>query len=381
MKTRLLFIITGLSTGGAETMLLKILQHIDRSKFTATVISLTTKGDLGQQINKLNIPVIALGMRPALPNPWLFFRLVRIIRRFRPDILQTWLYHADLIGGLAARVAGVSAVVWGVRHCNLDKELNKWHTLRVVDACSLLSSYLPKRILLCSEKARRVHIEAGYNSGKMLVIPNGFNLNSFYPDAQARWAVRDALGLAPETPLAGLIARDDPQKNILGMVSAAEHIHQRNADIHFIFAGSGLDDSNTKLVAAIAKANLGLHVHLLGKRDDVPCLMAALDVLASPSHGEAFPNVLGEAMACGVPCVVTDAGDSAAIVGETGKVVPAGNMNAMAEKILAVLELPKPAKQQLNNMARARIHDKYDISKVVSRYEIVYHSLLPGSSD
>lgn len=376
---RLVFIITGLSTGGSETMLLKLLERIDRRRFEPHVISLSGKGEIGPRIEALAISVEALGMRPGLPSPLKLMRLVARLRELKPDLVHTWMYHADLVGSLAARAAGVGNIGWRINHSNLDRSLNKRTTLWVVSLCARLSHRLPTRILSCSEKAREVHVAAGYAAEKMIVVPNGFDLSRFKPDASARVSVRRELAISAGAPLVGLIARYNAQKNIEGFVAAAGVVAKSRPDVHFLLAGSGLDATNevlTRVIAATAGAD---RFHLLGRRDDVPRLMAALDVLALSSHGEAFPNVVGEGMACAVACVVTSAGDAAEIVGDTGKVVPTGDMAGLAREILGVLELPSPERETLGQNARDRVRERYDIERVVVQYQEFYLSMLNGA--
>lgn len=223
-----------------------------------------------------------------------------------------------------------------------------------------------------------MHVAAGYCADKMVLIANGFDLTRFVPDAEAYLSVRAELGLASDTPLVGVVARDDPQKNQLGFVQAAAALQAVVPQCHFVLAGQGIDESHKALGQAIAQAGLQQHFHLLGRREDVPRLMAALDVLASPSHGEAFPNVLGEAMACGVPCVVTDVGDSAEIVGDTGRVVTAADMSEMARQLLAVLQMPTEQRHALGARARERVQERYELGDVTRRYEDFYNRLLSG---
>ena len=366
-------IITGLSTGGAEMMLHKLLQNIDRSRFEPTVISLMNKGEIGPRIEALGIPVHTLGMHRGLPNPWMVFRLTRLLRQLQPNVVHTWMYHADLLGGLAARLAGCRRVIWGIHHSNLSKTENKRSTLAVVKLCARLSGLVPVQVLSCSQRAKEVHAAVGYADERIHVIPNGFDLSHFAPDATARASLCVELGLPPDAPLVGVVARFDTQKNHLGFVQAAVLLLQQSPGAHFVLAGTGVDSGNAALRAAIAAyPGLQERMHLLGRRDDVPRLMAALDVLASPSHGEAFPNVLGEAMACGVPCVVTDAGDSAEIVGSTGRVVAVGDMAAMAQQLLDVLHLPAADRATLGRQARARVQAEYEIGHVAGLYQAFY---------
>lgn len=377
---RVLYIITGLATGGAEMMLLKLLERLDRERYAPVVISLTTMGDIGPRVAALGIPVQALGMTSGLPSPFGFLRLLRQVRQARPDIVHTWLYHADLLGGLAARLAGVAAVGWCIRNSNLDKDNTKLSTRAVVGLCASISRWVPARILSCSEMARQIHVARGYAAEKMIVVPNGFDLTRFKPDEDARRRVRTELGLDGDTPLVGLIGRFDPQKNHVGFFEAAGLLHRSMPHVHFLLAGQGIDAGNAVLMQAITQAGVLANTHLLGLRSDVPALMAALHALASSSsYGEAFPNVLGEAMACGVPCVVTDVGDSANIVGDTGRVVASGDMAGLAAALEALLALPPSARSALGDRARARVEENFEIDQIVRRYEGFYERMLANA--
>lgn len=368
-------IITSLSTGGAEIMLFKVLERLN-PQFSPHVISLTSLGDIGPRIQALGIPVVSLGMRPGVLSPWAFFRLVWWLKTLKPDVVHTWMYHADLLGGLAARLARVPAVAWGIRNSNLDRDKTKLSTRVVVGACARVSRWVPDRILSCSEVARQVHVALGYAEDKMVLVPNGFDLTRFQPDALARTAVRAELGMRDDTLLVGLIGRFDPQKNHAGFFEAARYLHSRLPMVHFVLAGKGIDMSNRDLMRMVEAAGVCHVTHLLGLRSDIPRLMAALDVLASSSCGEAFSNVLGEAMACGVPCAVTNVGDSAYIVGDTGQVVLSGDMNALAAAMEGLLTLPPDEKAALGTRARARVAEHFEIEKVVQQYETFYDGLV-----
>ena len=372
---RVLYIITGLATGGAETMLLKLLERLDRERFAPMVISLTTTGDIGPRIAALGIPVQALGMTSGLPSPLGFLRLLRQVRRLRPDIVHTWLYHADLLGGLAARLAGITAICWGIRSSNLDSDKTHWTTRAVRRLCAVLSHVIPRRIFLNSETASRIHVDLGYAVGKMVVVPNGFDLSRFRPDGGARSRLRAELGCPGDTPLVGMIGRFDPLKNHAGFFSSMAIVHRYLPQVHLVLAGKGVDRDNEELMRSIEGAGLMENTHLLGPRADMSELMAALDVLACPSHAEAFPNVVGEAMASGVPCVVTDVGDCAYIIGDTGRVVPAGDKAEFASGVAAMLKLSHAERASLGRRARERVASEFEIGRVVRRYQELYESL------
>jgi len=370
---RIAFVISNLGTGGAETMLFKLIERLDRTRFSPVVISLTTQGDFGPGLERIGVPVHAIGMvRAGVPGPFAFLRLARALAAAKPALVHTWMYHADLLGGLASRLAGVGPIVWGIRHADLSREHNKWSTLAVMRLCARLSSTLPARILSCSERARRTHVAANYTADKFTVIPNGFELDRFGPSPEARASVRQELGLDPAVPLVGHVGRLHPQKNHTGLIRALEAVHRERPDAHFLLAGTGVEPANRQFWQLVIDAGLAGRCHALGRRGDVPRLMASLDVLASSSHGEAFPNVLGEAMACEVPCVVTDVGDCQEVVGDTGRVVAAGDMQGLAAHILDVLRLPPDQRAALGRRARERVAVNYEIGDVVRRYEQFY---------
>lgn len=376
MKLRIAFVASGLGVGGAETSLLNLLQHLDRARFEAHVVSLRDRGAIGEQIAALGVPVHAAGVFGATSLVPGFWRLARLFRRLRPQVVQTWMYHGDLLGSLAARLAGSAPVSWGIRNSTLVPGQSRSSTILVARACALLSRRLPARIVSCSEVARDVHVALGYATERFVVIPNGFNLGAFHPDANARTSVRRELALPDEAPLVAVIGRFDPQKNHLGFLRSAGRLHADRPEVHFLLAGLGLDRSNTALRNAIREQGLEQVVHLLGLRNDTPRLMAGSDLLALPStYGEAFPRVVGEAMACGTPCVVTDVGDSGLIVGDTGLCVPPGDEAAFAAAMRTLLAMTPSARADLGHRARQRVQENYDIVAVTRRYEELYLSM------
>jgi glycosyltransferase involved in cell wall biosynthesis len=374
-------VITGLGRGGAETMLLKLLQQTDRSQFSMRVFSLLAPpGPLAERIEALGIPVEALGMGRQIPSPGRLWHLARRLRATRPDMVQTWMYHGDLVGGIAAKLASVRLpVLWNIRQSTFDAGHSRRRTMRIARVCAMLSSRLPQRIICCSDVARRVHVDLGYDDSKIQVIPNGFDSTAFRPDAEARAAIRAELGVPADSPLVGMVARFDAQKDHQTFIAAAGRVHARMPNVRFVLCGTGVDRNNAELVDWIARAGLSGVSHLLGERADIARVTAALDLATlSSAFGEGFPNVLGEAMACEVACVATDVGESGYVVGDTGRVVPPRDPAALANAWTELL-VDDAARRALGRLARQRVVDNFAIARVTRTYESAYQAIVAAN--
>lgn len=370
-----LCLITALTGGGAEMMLYRLMSRLNRTKFNAQVVSMIGLGPVGEKIRALGIPVRSLEMSQGLPNPLAVLRLVRWLRCDKPDVIQTWMYHADLLGGLAARLAGGIPVSWGIRHSDLSLEGNRRLTLLTVKACAPISRWLPTKIVCCSEASRQVHSAVGYAAEKMIVIPNGIDPELFRPNPKARGTIRRTLGIADEAPVIGMVGRFHPQKDHYNFVQAAQYLSRSMPDVRFLLCGEDVTWENEELVKWINDAGIHERVFLLGKRDDIPELTAAFDIASLSSMGEGFPNVVVEAMACGVPCVVTDVGESARIVGDVGVSVPRRDPQALANAWLKVLTMDGDDRKRLGLSARERVIQHYSLTQIVSRYERLFEEL------
>lgn len=293
-----------------------------------------------------------------------------MLRLLKPSVVQTWMYHGDLIGSLAARTAGIKAVAWSLHNLRLDPSARATRWIR--DICAHLSHRLPRRILSCSEATAAYHIDAGYCSNRIAVIPNGFDTTRFRPDDGARDDVGRELGVPVAARLVLHVGRLDPLKNHAGFLRAAELVSKRLPHVHFLMAGKDVVHGTPALSSLLSDPELKGRVHMLGQRADVPRLLAACDVLAQTSISEAFPMALGEAMSCGLTCAATDVGDSALIVGNAGAIVPPQNDTAMAGAIVELLRLPAQEREALARAARQRIVDNFDVRLIARRYEAVY---------
>lgn len=377
MGMHIIHIITGLADGGAEAVLYRLVTS-DTSGARHTVVSLGYDGKYGPMLQSSGVAVHTLKMPRGRVTIGGLMRLYRLLYRERPDVVQTWMYHANLVGGVMARFAGIPRVFWGIRHTNILKGTTGASTRTVDWLCAHLSGFLPDGIVACAESARQVHMANGYWPGNFSVIPNGYDLTAFQPDLASRQAIRRELGIEEDIALVGLVGRWNRQKDHTNLINAFAHLHVFHPECRLLLAGTGCDAANAGLTELISNLGLIGCVHLLGSRTDVPALMNALDLHVLPSSsGEAFPNVVAEAMACGTPCVVTDVGDAAIIVGDTGWVVPPSDSDRLAEAITTALrERRDPAHwSERCKRARQRIVESYSLDGMVNRYHALWAGL------
>ncbi len=372
MTRRVLHVITSLNPDGAQQAMLRLLQRIQSDEWHHEIVSLTNVGPLAEKFDQLGIGVRALRMTPR-NAPIKFGMLLNHIYRGKPDIIQTWLYHGDLLGGFAGWLAGRCPIVWNIRHSNLDPGLNKRATMLCAKACARLSKKIPIAIICNSQKGRDVHIQYGYNADKIHVIPNGYDTNQFRPDSSARMSLRHELGILNDNvPLVGMIGRYHPQKDHKTFFEAMAISLRDYPDFHVVLCGDRIDGHNGELGRFMQKPLMAERCHLLGQRADMVRIMQAIDILVMSSRGEGFPNVVAEAMACGVACVVTDVGDAAEIVGSSGLVVSPQNPSALAQAVLQMLSLSSESRKLLGLQARRRIQEHYSIDVIAESYKQLY---------
>lgn len=373
-------VIAGLPVGGTEMALYKLLSAMDRDQFDSEVVSLTDEEPLGGRIRLLGIPVTTLDLALGRPDPRLVLRLATHLRRSHPDIIQTWMYHADLTCTLAALFAGSPPVVWGIHHATDDLRDLKPTTRLVMRINALLSPSFPAAVVYCAVSSLQAHDRYGYRSKRKVVIPPGVDLETFHPDAQVRHEVRRELGIDEKTLLIGLCARFHPDKDHYNFVRAAAILHEQMAEVEFLLWGEAVDAHNSMLAEWIGQDSLRLKIHLLGQRDDSPRLTSALDVATLSSASEAFPSVVGEAMACEVPCAVTDVGDTANIIGETGRLVPRRNPQALAEAWRDLLTMPTQERAALGKKAHQRVIALFDLKQTAESYANLYRDIITEQS-
>jgi glycosyltransferase involved in cell wall biosynthesis len=377
---RVMHVITGLSTGGAETMLLKLLSAASQ-RMEHVVVSLGDEGTIGPRIAALGLPVHCLGLKRNAPNPFRALSILPLAQRIAPQLIQGWMYHGNLMASLAAvalrktaprNVLGQKPVLWNIRQTVYDLRRERWLTAKLIRQGARLSSG-PAAIIYNSQTSASQHEELGYRAEKRVIIPNGFDCQVLRPDEAARKAVRAELGITDDTVLVGLVARYHPMKDHVGFLKAAALVVQSHPQTRFVLVGAGVSSTQPELAEGIQQNELGDRVILLRERSDIPRLNNAFDIGCSASAwGEGFSNSIGEAMACGVPCAVTNVGDSAYIVADTGFVAPPRASEALAEAIGRLIEIGQPGRQQIGAKARKRIETEFSLSAIVEKYESLY---------
>lgn len=372
-KIKVIHIIVGLNVGGAETMLYKLLKYSDRSMFDFEVISLMDKGVYGPKIEELGIPVHTLGIKRGSINILALKKAKHIVKD--ADIIQTWMYHADLLGYFIRKYSKGQKLIWGIRHSNLEKKYNK----KLLLIIAKLNAFLSKKVDLvisCSKNASQIHQKFGYNSSKMIIIPNGFELETFQQNQQAKNSVKNELCIPTEQQLMVHIGRWNAQKDYPNLIKAIKLVQLERPDVNFLLCGTDIEEGNKDLTRLISEIGIKKSIYLLGKRNDIPRILSSADGVISSSLGEGFSNVIGEAMACEIPCVVTDVGDSGYIVDKFGIVVPSRDPVKLAEAILNLSRKSDKEKKELGRKARERIMNEFEIKKIVNKFEEQYSKVI-----
>lgn len=369
-------IIVGLEKGGAEMMLRRLVEANAHAAngFRHVVVSLTDFGFHGAALRAQGAEVHALGLRGPVALLLGVFRLAALLRRLKPSIVQTWMVHSDLLGGLAARRAGVPHVIWGVRTTDYSVESRSTRAVRWL--CARVSSTIPSKIVCAAQASLLASAQAGYDTRKLMVISNGFNVAALRAHVGAGVAIRQQCGLQPGHVVVGCLGRYNPAKDHANFVSAAALLAARHPACRFLMVGRDLTPANATLMAQIQATGLADRFVLLGERSDPAACLDAMDVFVLSSRTEGFPNVLGEAMVMGVPCVSTDVGDAAFLLGDAGQVVPAADAVALAQAVSHVLDMPVPDRKALGAKGRLRVENEFSMAAAAQKFNNLYQALL-----
>ncbi|MGY4688465.1 glycosyltransferase [Salibacterium sp. K-3] len=369
-RIKITFLITGLHGGGAEEMLYKVLRNINNDNFIIQVISMKDKGVIGEKIeNDLSIKVHELNLHKFF-HPKKLFKALKLCKG--NDIIHGWMYHANLFSLVLGKVLRTK-VVWGLHHSDLSSENNKRRTIYLAKLGALFSNQVDK-VISCGEIVKSKHLEIGYASHNNLVIPNGFDTTMFSLNKDIR-RTKEEFSLKNDMNVLLHVGRWHPLKDYNNLLHAISELKTLRDNFIILLVGKNIDYSNQELVSLIKYYNVYENVQLLGRRENIPDLMAMADLFISSSSGEGFPNVIGEAMSSGTYCIVTNAGDSGNIVGDYGSVVPVNDPNLLAGAINDSLKMPRETYNQIITKARKRVIDKFDIFNITKKHEELYFNL------
>lgn len=371
---KIVHIITGLGDGGAEHTLFKICKYEKLNNHI--VISFKGREKYFLLLKKIGVKVYCLNA--SFFSIYKFFFLINLLRSLKPDVVQTWLVHADFIGGIAARLAGIKNIIWNIRYSNFEIGKTKFTTIMIIKILSKLSSIIPKFIIVNSNRAKKIYENEGYNKRKLKFIPNGFDLSILKPNKLQKKIFKKKNKINNQIPLIGNVARYDPKKDHLNLINALSLVRSKKINFFCILVGNNIDQNNIKLNSEIKRLKLSNHIKLIGQNDDIMQVMNGFDIyIQSSSYGEGFPNVVAEAMACGTPCVVTNVGDAGILVGKNGWIVSPNSPNKLANAIeTAISEIGSNYWRKRCINTRSRIKVNFDIINMVKLYNELWNKVI-----
>lgn len=362
-----LHIIGSLEIGGAEMTLCKLIEATDPKIIDHIVVSLLPPEALQHRIEAAGAKILSLNMSRSRLTLTDFCRLAKLIKKINPDLVHTWMYISDIIGGLATRLAGTVPVIFSIRHGSFKGD--KTRTVLLAKVTAWLSHLIPQRIIACSTAAAELHRQTGYAADRIQIIPNGFTIKD---NSSLRGKLRAHLGVSKSAVLVGMIGRYVPVKDHNCFIKAAALVKKKFSQAEFVMCGAGVEKTNHSLLSAIDAAGLANCCHLLGSQTETDWILADLNFLVSSSSSEAFANVIGEAMAAGISCVATNVGDSAHIVGNTGIIVPPDDHQSLAQGMLQMLQKTPPELEEMGMKAQKRIEQMFSLPVVARCYEKMY---------
>ncbi len=370
---RILFLVRSLDVGGAESQLILLAKGLDKKLFNITIAFFYDMDELQNGMKHLErVALVSLRKKGRWDIFSFGWRLVRLLKMYKPRIVHSFLPDANLIGLVCGKIAGIPKIVWGVRASNMKLSDYDWLP-KLSFFISRKISFLADLIIYNSKSGADYHISHGYPSERYEVIFNGIDTDKFCPDPKNRELLCKQLGLSLNTFLIGMVARIDPMKDHRTFVCAASIFNKKHDHVHFILVGSGNHSLERSLKKVVEKNGLKNVFHWLGLRLDIAQLMSSFDILTSSSaYGEGFSNTIGEAMACGVPCVVTNVGDSAKIIGNTGLNIPPEDPVAMAGAWEEMIQMGHDIRRLLGQKANARIEKHFSVSIMVERTTKAY---------
>ncbi|MEI6286993.1 MAG: glycosyltransferase [Bacillota bacterium] len=373
-KIKVVHVISGTHIGGAERMLQKIVRYTDKSCFDVEIISLNGMGVIGRELVADGIAVHAF----SLNSKHFFSSLIaiaRLLRKLQPDIVQTWMYHGDFFGGVLAKICTKAKIIWGVRVALHGKQLERRSTWALALLNALLSYFVPDVIISNSLDGRDTHIRFGYAKNKFILLPNGFETERFKFNSAKREEVRAQWQVNDQEFVIGMAGRYAAQKDWSTFLKLINELRKKNLQVKAIICGLDIDDENRDLIENIDKLDNKDSVILLGPLTNMIDYYCGLDLFVLTSLFEGFPNVVGEALAIGIPCVVTDAGDCRELVDDR-YVAPCGEVSTLGVMCQMIIDMDKYRLAEHKEKLAKSLREKYDIKNIVIRQQDIYVNLM-----
>jgi len=374
MKTKILHVITGTGTGGAEIMLRRLLNNFPRDRFQHCVISMVSIGPIGEILIKEGFDVKTLDMDQGKVSLLALPKLVKFARSFESDILLGWMYHGAFVATLLKLfISRKSQLVWNIRHSLEALQDEEPKTKKVISILAYLSKK-PSSIIFNSDRSRLQHLKHGFNGAGSIVIGNGFEINKFTPDKQKYNRIRRELGIDANEVVVGHVARLHWAKGYETLIKVIAKLKHKVPNLVLVWAGRDVSWENHKLVNLIKNAGIESCVHLIGEKSDLADLYCCFDMYLLTSQTEGFPNVVGEAKLTGLPCVCTDVGDINEIIGDTDYVCGAADIDCLVlrcQQLIGYLQKQTDL-QEFQTECRANIVNRYSIDSIVREYELAF---------
>jgi glycosyltransferase involved in cell wall biosynthesis len=348
-------------------MLSQLASHLVQTGNNVTIITLKTEHGWDKEFASSGAEILHLAdsNKTVLGK---IYEIYQILRVKRPDIVSSWLYKSDFVSSLACLIYRKSKLVWNVRHAGLDRDSTSFKTRALVTCLGYLS-FIPDKILTCSETAILTHKKKRYQKSKMHLIDNGVDINKYFPSNSGNKNTKSKFGDDENTFIIGIVGRFSKTKNHKLFVEIAEKLLTNNCNIKFVMIGKYLDWQNEVLNKLIYDKKIRKHFILMGEQNNIHTLLPELDLFLLTSNGEAFPNVLIEAMACGVPCISTNVGDCRRILGDIGHVVNNHDVNAFVSEIERYMLLSEEEQRVHRKSVRAWVETNFEISRKLSEHE------------
>ena len=375
-----LHIITSLNIGGAETMLFRLIKHRSDLLESTIVISLTKNGEIGKALEAMGVKVLSLEMNNWLSIFKTLLKLKKIIQNEKPSIIHTWMYHANVLGGIASYLAKNKNIIWSIRRSEYTRK-ESLSTFVVMKIGAIFSNIIPKVIVHVAESGLKNHQKYGYKSNNTLVIPNGFDLEKLKRNQVIRKKIRHELNVCDEQILIGCVGRFHESKGYETLISSAADILKLHKNVKYLLIGRNLDKKNIMLMEWINKTGFSDSFFMVGEKQNVPEYMNAMDIFCLSSITEGFPNVLGEAMAFALPCVATCVGDVKKITADNAILVQPKNKDSLSKGLTEMLSMENQKKQSMGLKGRKKMEKEYPINLICKKYYNLYDSILSGKNN